>query len=84
MGKNLITGIVWAREGDVQPGDVLIADGGFTCLKNGQRCVVHLDEATAKTHKWPGSGLYVECKDGKHFIDGQLDDGVEYIGFTKA
>ncbi len=74
----------WAKAGNVKEGDVLIADGGFTCIREGHRCKVLNDAEIAAKHKWPGSGLYVTCKAGKHFLDGQLDDGAEYIGFTKA
>jgi hypothetical protein len=60
---------------DVKPGDVLIADGGFTCLTENGRCKVREDE----------HGLYVICDEGKHYLDGQLDDdGTGIIGFAKA
>lgn len=58
---------------DVKEGDVLVADGGFTCLKEGERCEVRKDEV----------GLYVLCQGGKHYLEGQTDDGVTLIGFTK-
>lgn len=76
--------MAWAKIDEVKAGVTLIADGGFTCLKKGQRCLVHNDEAVAGQHQWPGSGLYVECQDGQHFLDGQLDGGDEYIGLTLA
>lgn len=60
---------------DVKPGDVLIADGGFTCLAENARCEVLKDHY----------GLYVNCDEGKHYLDGQLDDdGTGIIGFTKV
>lgn len=60
----------FAQIADVHEGTKLIADGGFTCLKAG----------AAVTVERGADGLFVPCADGKHFIDGQLDDGDEYIG----
>lgn len=56
---------------DVKPGDVLIADGGFTCIASGAQLVV-------------GEDLSVPCDEGKHSLDGQVcwDDGETLIGFT--
>lgn len=57
---------------DVKRGTILIADDGFTCLTNGQECEVMRDA-------W---GLFVHCRDGEHYLDGQLDDDAgDYIGF---
>ena len=58
---------------EVKPGDVLIADGGFTCIKQGARLVVADD-------------LSVSCSHGKHFLDGQIDfdDGDTLVGLTLA
>jgi hypothetical protein len=61
----------------IKVGDTLIADGGFTCLADGCRCLVRLDQARSA----PNDGLYVECAEGRHFLDGQWEDGV-IIGFT--
>ena len=58
---------------EVQPGDVLIADAGFTCIEPGATLVV-------------GEDLSVPCADGKHFLDGQVsfDDGDTLVGLTLA
>jgi len=81
----------WALMMDVKEDDILITDGGFTCIRAGEECVVHFD-----LERWEASpGLpevspqdffYVLCDEGKHFIDGQLeqDDMTKewfYIGF---
>jgi len=60
---------------DVKQGDVLIADGGFTCLKEGQRCAVQSDS----------NGLFIPCNEGKHYLDGQVsfDNKGELVGLTK-
>ncbi len=62
-------------ENEVNVGDILIADGGFTCLQSGEECEVKMDER---------GELYVDCEVGEHFLDGQLnDDLTEYVGFLK-
>ena len=60
------------------PGDkIVVEDDGFTCMEKGDVVVVR--EGV--------SGLYVECDDGKHFLDGQMrgwyprDDVL--VGFTR-
>lgn len=63
----------YARVDEVQVGTVLIADGGFTCIKEGARLTVS-----------DNNGLRVPCRHyGGHHLDGQLENG-EYIGFTLA
>jgi hypothetical protein len=66
----------YAKESEVQAGTILIADGGFTCIKEGAELTVQND---------PEFGLYVPCSDsgGKHMIDGQLDDRGHYIGLSR-
>ena len=57
---------------DVKEGSVLIADDGFTCLKDGAECVVERQ----------GDELGVKCSHGFHDLEGQVsDDGTEYVGF---
>ena len=72
-------GKAYATVDAVKAGDVLIADGGFTCIDKDAELTVESD---------PAHGLYVPCRDGKHFIDGQIEhkDGVDfYIGlYPKA
>lgn len=69
----------WVLETEVKPGDILIADDGFTCLNAGQRCTVSVSR---KLHRLPE--LVVVCRDGSHFLDGQLDEQGRYVGFTLA
>jgi len=68
---------MWAKLNELKPGDELIADGGFDCLEDGERCLV-LDEG----------GLCVRCKQGLHFLEGQLDfyddSNDDLIGFRRA
>lgn len=61
---------------EVKLGDILIADGGFDCLKENQHCEVKAD----------GDELYVECSHGKHFLEGQCDfeTGTKLVGLTLA
>lgn len=76
---------------EIKNGDRLIADGGFTCLRESEVCDVYEDE----------SGLYVCCagpyegtstenelptsgRRHRHHLDGQCDDGETVIGFERA
>ena len=65
----------FAHIDEVKVGTLLEADGGFTCLRNGEVVEVERHES---------GELTVPCRDGTHFLDGQLDEGNEYIGFTLA
>lgn len=72
----------------VVDGTEIIADGGFTCLSDGEVCRVRKNE----------NGLYVLCaghhegeeygkpaitsRTERHYLDAQLDDDEEnYVGF---
>ena len=61
---------------DVKVGDVLVPDGGFTCMREGTQRLVRED---------PHNGLYINCDDGKHFLDGQRDfnTGQTLVGFKR-
>jgi hypothetical protein len=58
---------------DVNAGDVLVADNGFTCIHQG---LYEVKEDSGR--------LYVDCRDGKHFLDGQDDGDGILIGFTRG
>lgn len=75
----------------VRPGTRLIADGGFTCLKEGEivtveaesdgemfvRCCASDDGDYGKPAK--------DAREDHHGLDGQLDaDGKNYVGFWLA
>lgn len=61
------------RKSDVQDGTMLIADNGFTCMAENEVKQVKLDE----------HGLYVDCSEGKHYLDGQvkINDYDFIVGF---
>lgn len=48
---------------DVQVGDLIVTDGGFGCCPVGPHRVQR--DAT---------GLYFDCDEGHHYIDGQIDN----------
>lgn len=54
----------------VKTGSVLIADGGFSCLHEGQKCLVKEDEE---------NNLYIDCDDGDHYLDYEQDPWGDYI-----
>jgi hypothetical protein len=59
---------------DLKPGDVLRADGGFTCLSDGAVREVMKDD----------DGLYVQCSEGKHHLDGQEGANGECVGLWRV
>ena len=56
---------------DVKIGDVLFADGSFSCMVAGPHVV--LGDAR---------GLYVLCDDGRHYLDGQKSADDYLVGLT--
>lgn len=64
----------FAKLDDVHLGTKLVPDAGFTCMEAGKIVEVTEDE----------NGLFVPCSHGRHYLDGQLDDGVEYIGLAMS
>ncbi len=68
MPRTDIQGRAWAHQDTCKAGDVLTCDGGFTCMAEGQEVEVHADP----DHEGIES-LFVPCKDGAHYLVGQLD-----------
>lgn len=66
-------GVEYVKLSELKEGDTIIADAGFTCMEPGPKEVMK-----------HGEGLFVACKDGGHWLDGQCDDGDHCIGFTKS
>lgn len=73
--------IHFVKLADVKPGDRLVADAGFTCIKAG--AVVEVGE-TRSGNDWLGADLYVPCSHGKHFLDGQTNDAGHCVGLSLA
>jgi hypothetical protein len=61
-----------ARLDGLKVGDTLFADDGFTCMRPGVLSV-----------KQDGHGLYVKCRDGHHYLDGQLREDGTLSGLVK-
>lgn len=61
---------------DIKPGDRLTADGGFSCLDKGASYAVRSAE--------DAKGLFVNCADGKHYLDGQTDEAGHLVGLSRA
>ncbi len=57
---------------DLKAGDKIKADGGFTCVKEGNHKV--------KSKK--NGDLYIKCSEGKHLLDGQVGEDGELIGIS--
>lgn len=62
----------WARLSELKVGDNLVADSGFTCLREGFVCKVFSDHGE----------LYVSCNSGRHWLAGQLS-GDMLVGFWR-
>lgn len=62
------------KENEVQSGDTVVLDGGFTCVNQGP-VTIGSDE----------HGLYFPCSNssGRHYIDGQLDEDGVYVGLIE-
>lgn len=64
---------MFAKLSETNAGDTLIADASFSCMNAGPH-VVKADD---------GGGLYIECDEGEHYLNGQADDGEHMTGLTK-
>ena len=49
---------------DLKTDNTVFTDCGFTCMSAGPKTIRH-DEI---------GGFYVDCDEGRHFLDGQIDD----------
>lgn len=58
---------------EIKEGDVLVVGHGFNCL----------EPATEHEVEMYAGGLFVACKYGKHFLEGQCDNNGNLVGFTK-
>jgi len=63
-------GRAYAKLSELRAGAMVKVDGDFTCL----------EPWTAHEVKQDAAGVYVECQDGKHHLNGQADDGEHCIG----
>lgn len=78
-------GKTWAHSTTVKVGDILVTDDGFTCMGAGERKTVEswdgpMPNTDPEYLKDPFSRLFVECRDGCHFLDGQVGDDGELVG----
>lgn len=75
----------YALAKNMAPGVILECDGGFTCMRDGSKHVVKASSIQRPNGGRPElSKLYISCKDGKHFLDGQLGDDGELIGLYQV
>lgn len=69
-----VDGKPWAKLSELKPGDILIPDGGFTCMKEGARLTVGKNNA---------GELFLPCRHKGHTLVGQADDGEHLIGLYR-
>lgn len=72
-GRDL-QGRKYATVEGTKAGDVLITDGGFTCMPKGAR---------RKVLARPDGSLYIKCSDNGHALDGQIHEDY-YVGLYPA
>jgi len=61
-----------ARLDALKPGSTVLADAGFRCIAPASILSVKEDEC----------GLYVKCSDGRHYLDGQLNEDGTLAGLV--
>jgi hypothetical protein len=70
-----VNGRAYAKLSSLKAGDIVQVDGDFTCIGKWQeRPVEHDGEREGP------QGLYIKCRSGRHYLDGQADDGDTLIG----
>lgn len=57
----------YAKLSELEDGHLVEVDDGFTCIDPGDKRIVKFDSGKQVL-------AYIQCKDGKHFLTGQLDD----------
>jgi len=62
----------YAKLSQLEPGDEIELDTGFTCHKAGMTYV-------RRDH----NGLYFLCDEGHHYLNGQADNGEDLVGLYK-
>ena len=60
---------------DINPGDKLVADNGFSCCDG---------ETIYEVHTHLNGEPYIKCRLGYHYLSGQLDSDGNLIGFKKT
>lgn len=64
-------GRTYARLSELKEGDKIKVDGDFPCMEPWSEHTVHYHGEDILALR---SRLYIDCKHGKHFLDGQLID----------
>jgi len=66
----------------IKPGDILYPDNDFTCMKANKPRRVYCDRAKQSQGASPTSCLYIRCRSGRHYLDGQENTAGELIGLS--
>lgn len=61
---------------DVKPGDKLLCDDAFTCVDHGIAYAVRKDEKSGD--------LFINCRDGRHYLDGQKQADGTLAGMSRS
>lgn len=68
-------GTPYANTTNIAAGDTVRVDDGFTCMKKWSTKEVKVD---------PEGELYIDCKCGGHYLNGQLHRKHYYVGIYKV
>lgn len=72
-----INGRDYLKLADAKDGQLVELDDGFTCHAPGNVTLYKKEHYVSGTVCW---GLYFNCDEGEHYIDGQADDGINCVG----
>lgn len=65
-------GRAYAKLNELKLGDTVSVDGDFTCLEPWSQHKVCLTTS--------GGRPFIRCRDGRHMLAGQADDGIHCVG----
>lgn len=68
-------GRTYARLSGLKVGDKVLVDDGFTCMKPWSR---------HRVQKGPSGDLFIPCRHGQHYLDGQLKGKDSLVGVYKV
>lgn len=68
--KTDINGRKYLTINQAKPGLMIECDDDFTCIRENDSKIIQSDD---------DGSLYITCKEGKHYLDGQLQNEI-YIG----
>jgi hypothetical protein len=71
-----LNGCPYALVSEVDEGTIIIVDDAFDCMNAFSEKIVKIDqEKISNSQEYTyNECLYIECEEGKHFLDGQIEE----------